>query len=76
MNSVENFIAIDLRLNWIDVLKVVILLMNYLKTMCFTKQQDLNLRVFNMTAGINESKTSTNHISRECKCRFGGRKSN
>ena len=31
MNSVENFIAIDLRLNWIDVLKVVILLMNYLK---------------------------------------------
>ena len=42
--------------------------------MCFTKKQDLNLRVFNMTAGINESQTSTNHISRECKCRFDGRK--
>lgn len=40
--------------------------MNYLKTMCFTKQQDLNWRVFNMTAGINESKTWTKDTSCEC----------
>ena len=44
--------------------------------MCFTKKQDLNLRDFNMTAEINESKTSTNHISRKCKCRLDGRKYN
>ena len=36
--------------------------------------KDLNLRVFNMITGINESKTSTKHISFECKCRFDGRK--
>ena len=44
--------------------------------MCFTKKQDLNLRDFNMTAEINKSKTSTNHISRKCKCRLDGRKYN
>ena len=40
------------------------------------KTGDLNLSVFNMTAGINESKTLTKHISCECKCRFDGRKCN
>ena len=29
-----------------------------------------------MITGINESKTLTKHISRECKCRFDGRKCN
>ena len=32
--------------------------------------QDLNLRVSNMNAGINESETLTKHISCECKCKF------
>ena len=36
--------------------------------------EDLNLSVFNMITGINESKT--NHISSECKCKFDGRKCN
>ena len=36
------------------------------------KTEDLNLSVFNMITGINESKT--NHISYECKCKFDGRK--
>ena len=40
------------------------------------KTEDLNLSVFNMITGINESKTLTEHISCECKCRFDGRKCN
>ena len=37
------------------------------------KTEDLNLSVFNMITGINESKTLTKHISCECKCRFDGK---
>ena len=40
------------------------------------KTEDLNLSVFNMITGINESKTLTKHISCECKCKFDGRKYN
>ena len=40
------------------------------------KTEDLNLRVFNMIAAINESKTLTKHISCQCKCKFDGRKCN
>ena len=40
------------------------------------KTEDLNLSVFNMITGINESKALTKHISCECKCRFDGRKCN
>ena len=32
------------------------------------KTEDLNLSVFNMITGINESKTLTKHISCKCKC--------
>ena len=38
------------------------------------KTEDLNLRVFNMITGINESKTLTKHISCECKRKFDERK--
>ena len=38
--------------------------------------EDLNLGVFKMTIGINESKTLAKHISCECKCRFDERKCN
>ena len=38
--------------------------------------EDLNLSVFNMITGINESKTLTKVMSRECKCKFDGRKCN
>ena len=34
------------------------------------KTKDLNISVFNMITGINESKTLTKHISCECKCKF------
>ena len=38
--------------------------------------EDLNLNVFNMITGINESKTLTKHIPCKCKFRFDGRKCN
>ena len=37
---------------------------------------NLNLSVFNMITGINESKTSTKHISCKFKCKFDVRKCN
>ena len=40
------------------------------------KTEDLNLSMFNMITGINESKTLTKHTSCECKCRFDGKKCN
>ena len=40
------------------------------------KIKDLNLSLFNIITGINESKTSTKHVSCECKYKFGGRKFN
>ena len=40
------------------------------------KTEDLNLSVFNMTAGINESKTLPKQISCECKYKFDDRKFN
>ena len=40
------------------------------------KTGSLNLRVLNMIAGINESKTLTKHCSCECKCKFDVTKCN
>ena len=40
------------------------------------KAEVLNLSVFSMITGINESKKLTKHISCECKSKFDGRKSN
>ena len=40
------------------------------------KTEDLNLSMFNMITWINELKTLAKHISRECKCKFDGRKCN
>ena len=46
-------------------------------TVCVpNKTKDLNLNIFNMITGINESKTLTKQISCECKCRFDGKKCN
>ena len=57
-------------------LEIVILLLNYLVQYVFQidKAEDLNLSVFNIIPGINESKTL--HISCECKCKFNGTKCN
>ena len=44
---------------------------------CFSnKTEDLNLSLFNMISGINESKTLTKNISCECKCKFDGKNCN
>ena len=37
------------------------------------KTEDLDLSVFNIITGINESKTLTKNISCECKCKFDGK---
>ena len=37
------------------------------------KTKDLNIHVFNMITGKNESKNLTKDISCECKCKFDGR---
>ena len=41
-----------------------------------SKTKDLNLSVFNIITGINESKSLTKNISCECKWKFDGRKCN
>ena len=46
------------------------------KACVLNKTEDLNLSMFNMITGINESKTLTKHISCECKCKFDGRNCN
>ena len=38
------------------------------------KTEDLNLRLFNMITGINESKTLAKHASCKCKCKLDGKK--
>ena len=40
------------------------------------KTEDLDLSVFNMITGLNESKTLTKHISCECKYKLDGKKFN
>ena len=40
------------------------------------KTEDLILSVFNMITGINKSKTLTKHTSRECRCKFDGKRCN
>ena len=40
------------------------------------KTEDLNLSVFNMITGINESKTLTQHVSCKFKYKFDSRKCN
>ena len=42
----------------------------------YNKTEDLNLSVFNMITGINESKALTKHISCECKCKIDETKCN
>ena len=38
--------------------------------------EDVNLKVFNITKGMDESKTLAKHISCECRCEVDGRKCN
>ena len=40
------------------------------------KTKDLNIHVFSMIAGMNDSKILTNYIFCECECKFDERKCN
>ena len=40
------------------------------------KTKDLNLSVFSVITGINQSKRLTKHVSCKCKCRFNRKKCN
>ena len=48
----------------------------YNKVCVQNKTEDLNLSVFNVITGINESKTLPKHMSCKCKCKFERRKRN
>ena len=51
-----------------------IYLNNLSSKVCVTNEtEDLNLHVFNMIIGINESKTLKKHIPCKCECKFDGR---
>ena len=52
--------------------------LNYLsiKVCVSNKTEGLNIHVFNIITGINESKILTKHVPCECKCKFNERKCN
>ena len=60
MNTIKDYVTIHLRLNQIDMLEVVTLLMTclikYNKVCVPNKNEDSNLRDFNIITEINESK--------------------
>ena len=62
MITLKNFATIHLRLNQIDVLKFVIVLVTYSIKYVLKKPEDLNLSMLNIITGINESKTLTKNI--------------
>ena len=42
----------------------------------YFRVEDMDLKIFNMIKGINESKALAKHISCECRCEFDSRKCN
>ena len=68
MNTVKNFTRCVGRCNTINDLSNKVCISN--------KTEDLNISVSNMMAGVNESKTWTNHLSCEWECRLDGKKCN
>ena len=66
MNTVKNFTIIHFQLNYINVCSCNTLNDLSNKVYVPNKTENLNLSVFNMITGINESKTLTKHILCEC----------
>ena len=57
MNAIKNYATIHLQLNQIDGLEVAILLYDLSIKVCVpNKTKDLNISIFNMITGVNESK--------------------
>ena len=71
-----NFITTHLSLAQTGVMEVVILLKIHLVEYVPNKKDDVNLKVFDMIKGINESKTLIEHISCEFRCEFDARECN
>ena len=44
--------------------------------MCPNETEDLNLHVFKMITGINESRTLAKHVSFKCECKFDSKTCN
>ena len=77
MNTVKNNTTIHLQLNQLILTLQLILSNDLSNKVCVpNKTEDLNLNIFNIISGINESKTLTKHISWECKYKFNGRNCN
>ena len=77
MNTVKNNTTIHLQLNQLILTLQLILSNDLFNKVCVpNKTEDLNLNIFNIISGINESKTLTKHISWECKYKFNGRNCN
>ena len=77
MSIFKNYATDHLRLSFIDVLEIVILIVTYLKKVCvLNKTEDLNLSIFSMITGLNESKILIKSISCGCKCKLDGRRRN
>ena len=71
MNIVKKFTTVHFRLNQIDAVEFVEVNDLSNKVCVPTKTEYLNISVFNMIIGLNESKTLS-----ECKCKFYGRSCN
>ena len=81
MTAFKNYNTIHLRLNQVEMLEFVMLIIFIVndvfnKTCVSNKTEDLNLSMLNIIAGINESKALTRHASCQCKCKLDGRKCN
>ena len=77
MNTVKNCTTIHLRLTKIDVFWSCNALNDLFNELYVpNKMEDLNLSIFNIIAGINESKALAKHRPCEHKCKFDGRTCN
>ena len=53
----------------INVVQVAILLMTHMfEYVCPNKVKDVNVNVFNLVSGVNETRFLVQHESSECKC--------
>ena len=72
MNTVKNYITLQLQLNQIEVLEVVIFLMTYLINYVFQIKQKIQTYVFKLQE--KRIKNFNKDISCKCKCKFDGKK--
>ena len=54
-------------------MEIVMLLMTYLQKYVFPVKRKIDVKVFNIIAGINKAKALVKHILCDCKCKFNNR---